>query len=452
MRYVVDSSWWRRSTSSGETLVAGSPVRVMRLDVRAKSLLDSLESGDDVTGGSPSLIERLLDNGAIHPVIDRGGESTFRESDVSVVIPVHDERHDEIVDLVRSLSAASRVIVVDDGSTFPMAAVPGAEVLRRDVAGGPGAARNAGLTKVDTELVLFVDADVIWDPDAWGSLLAHFDDERVAAVAPRVSSDPGPSLLARYERSNSPLDLGPEPARVRAGTRVSYVPAAAIMMRTNVVRSIGGFDETLRYGEDVDLVWRLDSGGSRCRYEASVTVFHRPRASMIAAWKQRVSYGSAAAALHARHPGAVAPLRLNRWSAVSWALAAAGHAVVGSGTALASTTMLVRTLNNVESRVPIAMRLAGRGNLHAGRLIASALTRTWWPLTMVACLFSRRARRVAMVAAVVPNVATWLSTRPDVDPMRYVMMRVADDVAYGTGVWKGAIEERDPGALLPVLD
>ena len=452
MRFTVDSSWWRRSAATGETLVAGSPLRVMRLDSRAGRLLDALESGADVSGDSPSLIERLSENGAIHPRVDGRAEHRFSCSDVSVVIPVHDERHHEIVELVRSLSAASRVIVVDDGSTIPLAPVPGAEVVRRDTAGGPGAARNTGLAMIDTALVLFVDADVIWSPDAWAVLLAHFDDERVGVVAPRVTSNPGPSLLARYERTNSPLDLGAESARVRRGTRVSYVPAATVMMRTNALRSVGGFDESLRYGEDVDLVWRLDATGVRCRYEADAVVVHRPRPSLVAAWRQRVSYGSAAAGLDARHPGAVTPLRINRWSALAWTLAASGHALSGLGTAVASTAMLVRRLNTVDDRVPIAMRLAGRGNLHAGRLIASALTRTWWPVTFVACLFSRRVRRVALVAAVVPNVMSWWSTRPDVDVTRYVMMRVADDVAYGTGVWKGALAERNAGALLPTLD
>ena len=231
MRFEVDSSWWRRSNPTGETLVAGSPLRVMRLDSRAGRLLDTLESGNDVASASPALIERLSDNGAIHPLVDARAEHRFGCSDVSVVIPVHDERHHEIAELVRSLSAASRVIVVDDGSTIPLAPIPGAEVVRRDTAGGPGAARNTGLAMIDSALVLFVDADVIWNPDAWGVLLAHFDDDRVGVVAPRVTSDPGPSLLARYERSNSPLDLGAESARVRRGTRVSYVPAATIATR-----------------------------------------------------------------------------------------------------------------------------------------------------------------------------------------------------------------------------
>jgi mycofactocin system glycosyltransferase len=452
MRFSIDSSWWRRSSPTGETLVAGSPLRVLRLDPRAKELLDDLENEQEIDDPFPSLIERLLENGAIHPVVDTRASHRYTRDDVTVVIPAHEEDRQRLAYLASSLGDAHEVIVVDDGSTVPVDSIPGARVVRRDVAGGPGAARNTGLTLVTTELVLFVDADVVWDDDAWGTLLAHFDDDHVGAVAPRVSSEPGPSLLERYERSESPLDLGAQSGRVRTGTRISYVPAATIMMRAEVVRSIGGFDEALRYGEDVDLVWRMDARGVRCRYEATAVVSHRPRSTAMAAARQRMSYGSAAASLDARHRGAVTPLRLNRWSAVAWGAGLSGHVVVGAGTALASTAMLARKLSSVDDRVPIALRLAGRGNLHAGRLIANALTRTWWPITLLASLFSRRARRVAMVAIVVPNVLRWWTTRPDVDPVRYVMMRVADDVAYGTGVWKGAWRERDTGALLPTLD
>src|SRR5690606_4131874 len=117
-------------------------------------------------------------------------------------------------------------IVVDDASTPP---VEGATIrLDRNV--GPGAARMAGLTHVTTPFVAFVDADVDVGADAaWlDGLLGHFDDERVALVAPRVRSRPGPTRLARYERRHSPLDLGRLPGPVRPGSRIGYVPAAAI--------------------------------------------------------------------------------------------------------------------------------------------------------------------------------------------------------------------------------
>ena len=451
VKYVIDSSWWRRRSTDGETLVAGSPAKAMRLRAGATPLLDALEAGTDIADGvSDPIIDRLVDNGAIHPLPEES--QRFHASDVTVVIPAHNESADVLGALVSSLSDVARVIIVDDGSTPPLPTIDGAEIVRRETSGGPGAARNTGLMSVTTALVLFVDADVTWDPDGWSTLLAHFDLDRIGAVAPRVASEPGPTVLARYEVTKSPLDLGAEPARVRARTRVSYVPAAALLARTNALRSISGFDENLRYGEDVDLVWRLDDNGVLCRYEPRVTVLHRPRRSFREAWRQRVGYGSAATGLHQRHPGHVAPLRVNRWSIAAWGALAAGHALVAVATTAGSIVLLARKLGNFSDRIPIAVRLAGLGNAHAGRLIASALTRTWWPITLIVCLVSKRARRVAAIAAVAPHLWSWLTERPDLDPIRYSLLGIADDVAYGTGVWKGAISARDAGALAPTID
>ena len=53
-------------------------------------------------------------------------------------------------------------------------------------------------------------------------------------------------------------------------TRVAYVPTAALLVRRAALGD--GFDESLRNGEDVDLVWRLIEAGWRVRYEPAVQV------------------------------------------------------------------------------------------------------------------------------------------------------------------------------------
>ena len=168
----------------------------------------------------------------------------------------------------------------------------------------------------------FVDVDVTPSPGWLDRLLGHFADERVAAVAPRVMAAPASGAIARYELDHSPLDLGAQPARVAPGTRVSYVPAAALVARTAIIREVGGFDERLRTGEDVDLVWRLVGAGHRVRYEPAVVVTHDPRATWRAWAAQRIGYGASAAPLARRHPGAVAPVRVSGWTVAVWGLLA----------------------------------------------------------------------------------------------------------------------------------
>jgi mycofactocin system glycosyltransferase len=269
----------------------------------------------------------------------------------------------------------------------------------------------------------------------------------------------GTGVLARYEQMRSPLDLGPAPARVAPTTRVAYVPAAVLVCRTEALRAVGGFDTALRYGEDVDLVWRLHEAGWRCRYEPAVQARHDTRRTLGAWLAQRYRYGTSAAPLAARHPGALAPVRMSGWSAAAWIPTLCGLPVVGALVAAGTTVALVRKLRTVPARE--CVRLAGLGHLYAGRLLAGALTRAWWPLAVVAALCSRRARRTLLVAAAITVATSWRDDRPadrpddggaPLDPVRYTALRLADDAAYGAGVWAGSLAARRLDALLPSFE
>ena len=450
-RYQIDSSWWRRANTDGDTVVAGSPLKIFRFSSAARSVLEAIEKRDEISVAATNTLHRLIDAGAIHPILE-SIKTSLQPSDVTVVIPVHNEDVLRLNALISKLSAAHEVLLIDDGSTIPLADINGARVIRREVAGGPAAARNTAIDFVTTSITFFLDADTSLADDSWTKLLAHFEDSSVGVVAPRIASEPGTTLLHRYEASESPLDLGSEPARIRKNSRVSYVPTAALMIRTDLLREHRGFDESLRYGEDVDLVWRLLESDVVCRYEPSVVVSHSPRSSLLDAWKQRVSYGSAAAPLNQKHRGAATPLRINRWSASAWTALAAGHPLIGVTIGAGSTVALERKISSQPDSRILALRLAGRGNIHAGRMIAQAITRTWWPFALILALFSRRGRRVVLVASILPALTKWFEKKPKVDPVTYCALKLADDVAYGTGVWKGVIATRDLGALAPKFD
>lgn len=433
-RFVLDPSY--RRPGGGAVVVGGSPLRLFTLGPRGVDVVAAIERGGEPPAGHEALTDRLLDAGAIHPVADTSpGPAAL----LTIVIPCYDA-----APLFRPVEC--RTLVVDDASPTPVPAVPGVEVLRLDTNVGPGGARQAGLVEVGTPFVAFVDADVSVDERSLRSLLGHLDDPRVALVAPRVRAEPGPGTLARFEADRSPLDMGDRPARVAATTRVSYVPAAVLVCRTEALRSIGGFDPSLRLGEDVDLVWRLAEAGWRCRYEPAVVAHHRTRPTLRSWLRQRFGYGTSAAPLAERHRGALAPVRMNGWTAATWGAVAAGAPVVGLAIGTGSTLALVRKLRSVPAVE--AVRLAALGHLHAGRLLAATLTRVWWPVALGAALVSRRARRLVAVAVALTTIT---GPRGGLDPVRGTGLRLLDDLAYGTGVWAGAIEHRSLDAIMPAL-
>ncbi|MFZ9628929.1 MAG: mycofactocin biosynthesis glycosyltransferase MftF [Ilumatobacteraceae bacterium] len=445
-RYRLDPSW--RRPGDGRVVVAGSPLRLFRLSEGGAHVIAQLEAGSPPdTAAVRQFVDRFVDAGAVHPQPTRG---PFGLDDVTVVMPHWSPGSGR---LTAAIPHGVRTVVVDDASPgwVPPDDADHLQVLRREHNGGPAAARNTGLAAVTTPVVAFVDTDVVLPDDTatWlAPLLAHFDDPRVAMVAPRVASLPGDSRLAGYEQRHSPLDLGAEPARVAPGTRVSYVPAAVLVCRADIVRDLGGFDEGMRLGEDVDLVWRAVGAGHRVRYEPGVVVHHRPRAHWGDLWRQRAGYGRSAAPLSARHHAAVAPLRTSGWSLAVCALAACRRPFVALGLAAATGVALHRRLRHLP---PLeSARMVAVGHLHALRQVAVATRRVWWPLAAVLAVVSRRARPVVAGAFVLPELVE-AAMRRTARPLADLPLAVADDVAYGAGVWLGVRETGQVGALLPEI-
>lgn len=448
-----------RRSADGRSLLGGAPMRLLRFSEDGAGAVDRVLHGGSVPATGPDAVvaRRLLDAGMAHP---RPGR--MPELSVSVVIPVRDHAA-ELAALLGALRppAGSEVVVVDDGSGDHAAvidAVAGrATVLRHATSLGPGSARDTGWRAATGDVIVFVDADVEPLPGWLEPLLAHLADPTVGMVAPRVRSRPGPSLLERYERHRSPLDLGDREARVVPRGRVSYVPTAALVCRRRVLDDLDGFDAAMRSGEDVDLVWRAVAAGWAVRYEPAVQVVHRPRADWAALVRQRVSYGSAAAPLDQRHPGAVAPVELNAWSLVAWLLVALGGrrgAVAGLGIGAGSTLALAPKLRGRFDRpVQTAVQLAGGGTVQAGTWLARSLWRAWLPLALAGSLRSRRVRRVTALAAVVPALVDRRRSAEEVpvDPLRWTVLHALDQAAYCAGVWRGAVRCRSARALLPRL-
>jgi mycofactocin system glycosyltransferase len=410
------------------TWFGGSPRRTMRLTAAGRTAWRELLAGPVVSRAAGLLARRLTDAGLAHPVPPQRTEPL----DVTVVIPARD-RADLLDRCLAAVGDRYPVVVVDDGSRDPdaIAAVTdrhGAKLLRRTENGGPGPARNTGLSEVASEIIAFLDSDCAPGQGWIEALAAQFADPLVAAVAPRIVGIAKPTWSGRYAMANGALDLGDRPASVAPRGRVPYLPTAALLVRRaallDVVTDGAVFDPALRTGEDVDLIWRLHRAGWRVRYQPDVRVGHHEPASWPALLARRFRYGTSAAPLAQRHPSAVPAL-------------------------------IVPTLRG--------LRRAGLPGPLAVRTALSAAVSTWLgvgrygtqfaaPALVLLAVSGGRARRIAAVSLLLgPPLAAWLDRRPALDPARFVLGQLADDMAYGLGVWVGCVRQRTTLPLHPII-
>jgi mycofactocin glycosyltransferase len=450
-----------RVLGAGTALLGGSPTRLLRLAPAARDLLDDgrLEVHDAI---SAQLARTLLDATVAHPR-PAGGPS---HRDVTIIVPVRDNIFG-LRRLLRSLRGL-RVIVVDDGSASPVHQGDFSglhcqlEVIRHARSKGAAAARNTGLAACTTDFVAFLDSDVVPRRGWLEALLGHFADPAVALVAPRIvglaHSD---NLVARYEAVRSSLDLGRREAPVVPYSTVSYVPSAAIICRRSALAEMGGFDETMDSGEDVDLCWRLVEAGARLRYEPVALVAHDHRTGLRDWLIRRAFYGQSAAPLAVRHPDKMAPLVISGWTLVLWLLLAMGSGMgylASMVIAALSARRIANTLDGVDSQPRDVAVVAARGLVSAALQLASAICRHYWPIALLSALLFRRCRQIVLIAAVIDGVVDWLSRQSNVeDETRqiglpaYLVLKRIDDLAYGAGMWTGMVRERNLGPLKPQI-
>ena len=454
---------WRDASA----VLGGAPWGIVRIAESARPFVLHLRDAG-AAGVVPSLgieravVDMLLPRGMVHPLPIRDHQPG---NVVEVVIPAYERPDllDECLGALRAASPGTHIIVVDDAS--PSAAVGdvahahGATLIRHPVNRGPAAARNTGLAAATAPIVAFVDADCAVTPGWLDPLIAHFDDPRVAAVAPRITPrwNSG-NTLPRYESAHSALDMGARPELVTYGAPLGYLPSATLLIRRNTLVALV-FDETLRVGEDVDLVWRLSDAGWMVRYEPASRVIHEIRPQLCDWARRHFDYGTSAAPLDARHPRRLAPARLSVWNLTvgflmltRWPQRGRG-VTAGLGVAGLSTGLMARRLCKSSIAPVVAPVVVGKGLMAETAAVGHLLRREWWPLGWLALIAAPRSRlgRFAAAAMLAPIAGEWFTRRPRLDPARYLALRLVEDAAYGSGVIASAITEKRPAVLLPMV-
>jgi len=244
--------------------------------------------------------------------------------DISVVIPTFNRR-EMVKHTLETLFAQTFpvdkyeiIVVVDgstDGTTVMLRALKPAcrfRVIEHENRGLAGA-RNTGFRAAETDLVLFLDDDMMCDS---GLVAAHVaahqaTSQRVAFGAILLSADSPSSLAAEcFNREIGAFHLRQNQSSRTAWQQIECVFSNTSLSRSSLVEA-GGFDETFRMREDLELGVRLCNAGLQAWYVDSAVAYHSYNKNIDDLVRDAEAFAAADVMFARKHPEA---LMKGQWS------------------------------------------------------------------------------------------------------------------------------------------
>lgn len=187
---------------------------------------------------------------------------------ISVIVPAYEAAHYLLKSLpplieLREAGLVDDVVVVDDCSpnsfTRDTAEELGATVICASENGGPGAARNLAASTSTSDLLWFVDADVVVHPNAVKRISGAFSDDNIHALFGSYDDNPpAPGFASQYK------NLLHRYYHSRSDGQASTFWSGCGVVRREQFLSLGGFDtEQFKKPsvEDIELGYRIRAAG-----------------------------------------------------------------------------------------------------------------------------------------------------------------------------------------------
>jgi len=161
---------------------------------------------------------------------------------VTAVIPAYNEEQTiaDVVKCVKSIDKIQKVIVVSDGSTDSTAEIArecGADVIELDENVGKGGAIRAGINECGTEIILFLDADLI-----------GLTEKHVLDLIEPVIDNKADMTIGIFKKGRMVTDLAQKVTPYLSGQRA---------IKKSIIDKIPNIDIT-RYGVEVALTKYVD--------------------------------------------------------------------------------------------------------------------------------------------------------------------------------------------------
>ncbi len=191
---------------------------------------------------------------------------------LSVIVPIYNGAHvlRRTIPAMLAQKEPTEWVFVDDGSSDGTRSVL-ETLLGQSKAGSPeqpthilahknnrgrGAARNTGLKAAKGDIVVFLDADAAPQPGFLTELRRALERDGAVAAVGRLEmvADGVANAFTRYTMSPR---RGPSKHHALRAAPWKYFLTTASCVRADTIRQIGGFSETITYGEDLELAVRM---------------------------------------------------------------------------------------------------------------------------------------------------------------------------------------------------
>jgi glycosyltransferase involved in cell wall biosynthesis/GT2 family glycosyltransferase len=232
-------------------------------------------------------------------IIPFAGEEEDARGLISALEAVELRTNDEIVvadnsqrQVFSRASAGSRievVVAVDESSAYH--------------------ARNVAVASSTGEWLLFTDSDCRPAPSVLDDFFARAIDSRVGLVSGLLLPHAGDSLMGQYAATR----FGDRTASYASHPYRPYGITANLLVLRRAFEQVGGFQEGIRSGGDVDLCWRIQDAGWGFARHPEAVIRHVERQRLTPLLRVTARYGAGRRWLVRSHPGCgVRPTALRR--------------------------------------------------------------------------------------------------------------------------------------------
>ncbi len=233
-----------------------------------------------------------------------------KKTKYSIIIPVFN-RKDELKELLESLYNQSyrdfEIIIVDDGSIEQSKKIYDLYKLKFQIQyyfienSGPAKARNFGVTKSLGDWVIFFDSDCTVPKNYFFEVEKFLNENKIDFYGGPDMADDKFTLLQKSISFSMTSFI--TTGGIRGGDRSvdKFLPRSYNMgVKKKYFEEVGGFSD-MRYGEDLDLSYKLIYAKKKSALIINAKVFHKRRTNLIDFFFQIFNSGKARYLLNQKH-------------------------------------------------------------------------------------------------------------------------------------------------------